>query len=98
MKHLYALPALLGCLLSAAAQTVPQQAAAAVAPQAPVPPVVYTPLPAAGAATLGEPVENWQDANATVGRYRGHNAILKWERAQAAERSERQPVPQEPAR
>lgn len=101
MKHLYVLPALLGCLLSATAQTVPQQAAAAVAPQAPVPPVVYTPLPATGAASLGAPLEDWQGANATVSRYRGHNAILKWERAQAAEGAApagRQPAPQEPAR
>lgn len=98
MKHQFMLPALLGCSLLAAAQTVPQQAAAAVAPQAPVPPVVYQPLPPVGASKLGEAAEDWKAANDTVGRYRGHNDIVKWERAQAAEQAERKPVAQEPAR
>lgn len=95
MKHLYLLPALLGSALLATAQTVPQQAAAAAAPQATVPPVAYEPLPPTGASALGEPTGDWKAANDTVGRYRGHNDIIKWERARAAE--PKAPA-QEPAR
>lgn len=98
MKHLSLLPALLGCALLATAQTVPQQAAAVVAPQAAVPPVAYQPLPSAGASALAEPTGDWKAANETVGRYRGHNDIVKWERAQAEEQADRKPATQETAR
>lgn len=95
MKHLHLLPVLLGGALLAAAQTVPEQAAAVAAPQAPVPPVAYQPLPSAGASTPGEAAIDWKAANATVGRYRGHQDIIKWERARDAGR---QAPTQEPAR
>ncbi len=98
MKHLFVLPALLGGVLSVAAQTVPQQAAAAVDPQVPVPPVPYQPLPQPVASQADNGFEDWKAANATVGRYRGHNGILKWERAQAKEPAAGQAATQEPAR
>lgn len=76
-------------------QSVQQQAAAAAAPDAPVPAVPYRPLEAVGVSALVQELEDWKAANATVGQYRGHNDIIKWERAQDAERAK---TPQEPAR
>jgi len=77
------------------AQTLPQQAAAAAAPQVPVPAIPYHPLEAVGASALVQALDDWKAANATVGQFRGHNDIIKWERAQEAGRPK---TPQEPAR
>lgn len=76
-------------------QTLPQQAAAAAAPQVPVPAVPYRPLATVGASALVQELDDWKAANAIVGRYRGHNDIIRWERAQEAERTK---APREPAR
>ena len=76
-------------------QPLPQQAAAAAAPDAPVPAVPYRPLAPAGASALVQELEDWKAANATVGQFRGHNDIVKWEKAQEAERAQ---TPPEPAR
>lgn len=94
MKKHYALLALAWPLLGLA-QTVPQQAAAVAAPDVPVPVVPYRPLEPTGASALVQELEDWRAANATVSQYRGHNDIVKWERAQDAERAK---PAQEPAR
>lgn len=89
MNKIYPLLAVLACSAPALSQTVPQQAAAAVSPEAPVPAVPYHPLQAAGASALVTEGDDWKAANATVGQYpRGHADIVKWEKAQ--------PAPQEP--
>lgn len=74
-------------------QSVPQQAAAAAAPDVPVPAVPYHPLEAVGASALVQALDDWKAANATVGQFRGHNDIIKWERAQDAERAKTPPEP-----
>lgn len=94
MNTRFALLALLGPALGLA-QPLPQQAAAAAAPDVPVPAVAYRPLEAVGASALVQELDDWKAANATVGQYRGHNDIIQWERAQEAERAK---PPQEPAR
>ncbi len=94
MKKHFALLVLAWPLLGLA-QTVQQEAAAAVAPQAPVPPVPYRPMAPAGASTLVQQLDDWKAANDTVGQYRGHSGIVRWERAQEAERAK---AAQEPAR
>ena len=95
MKKTHALLALLWPVLGLA-QSVQQQAAAAAAPDAPVPAVPYQPMPAAGASALVRELDDWKSVNAAVAQFpRGHSDIVKWERAQA------QPAPatppQEPA-
>lgn len=92
MKKRFALLALLGPALGLA-QTLPQQAAAAAAPDAPVPAVPYRPLEAAGISGLAQESQDWKAANATVGQYRGHSGIVRWERAQEAERAKTAPEP-----
>lgn len=97
MKHLFALLTLAAPLL-AGAQSVPQQAAAAVDPRAVVPPVAYQPMASAGASGLVSDREDWKAANATVGQYpRGHLDVIKWERAQDAARPA-SPATPEPVR
>lgn len=84
MKYRCALLALAVPLL-AGAQSVPQQAAAAVSPGVPVPPVPYAPMAPVGASALVSEREDWKAANATVGQYpRGHLDVIKWEKAQEA--------------
>jgi len=94
MNKFFALLALAWPILGLA-QTLPQQAAAAAAPQVPVPAIPYHPLEAVGASALVQALDDWKAANATVGQFRGHNDIIKWERAQEAGRAK---TPQEPAR
>jgi len=82
MKSLFALLALSVPLLGAA-QTVPQQAAAAANPDAGTSPVPYQPMAPVGAGALIVELDDWKAANATVGQYRrGHMDIIKWEKAQ----------------
>lgn len=95
MKYRCALLAL-AVPLWAGAQNVPQQAAAAVAPGAAVPPVPYQPMTGLGG--LVSERTDWKAANATVGQYpRGHQDVIKWEKAQDAAPAAA-PVTQEPAR
>jgi hypothetical protein len=83
----------------ALAQGVPQQAAQAAAPDAPVPAPTYQPMPAVGASALVRELDDWKSANATVGQYRrGHHDIVKSERAQAAPAPQPQAAPAENAR
>jgi hypothetical protein len=66
------------------AQTVQQQAAAAVTPAAPVPPVRYTPLEPEGVNRPLTERGDWKAVNADVGEYRrGHIDILKAEQSRA---------------
>lgn len=95
MNKIYPLLAVLAWPLLGLAQTVQQQAAAAAAPEVPVPPVHYRALEPVGVSALVQELEDWKAANATVGQYHGHNDIVKWERAQDAERAK---ATQEPAR
>ncbi len=92
MKKTHALLALLWPVLGLA-QGVPQQAAAAAAPDAPVPAVPYQPMPAAGASALVRELDDWKRVNAAVAEFpRGHRDIVRWERAQP------RPATPEPAR
>lgn len=96
-KYRYALLALALPLL-AGAQNVPQQAAAAVAPGAAVPPVPYQPMARSGASGLVSEREDWKAANAAVGQFpRGHQDVIKWEKAREAAPSAAPGAP-EPAR
>jgi hypothetical protein len=94
MNKFFALLALLWPVLGLT-QSVQQQAAEVATPEAPVPAVPYRPLEAVGVSALVQELEDWKAANATVGRYHGHNDIIQWERAQDAERAK---AMQEPAR
>lgn len=94
MKYRCALLALAVPLL-AGAQNVPQQAAAAVAPDAAVPAVPYQSMTSIGG--LVSERADWKAANATVGQYpRGHQDVIKWEKAQEAAPATA-PTTQEPA-
>lgn len=98
---MYKQPALLALLWPAVvlAQGVPQQAAQAATPDAPVPALTYQPMPAVGASALVRERDDWKSANATVGQYRrGHHDIVKWERAQAVPPQQPQAAPAENAR
>lgn len=98
---MYKQPALLALLWPAVtlAQGVPQQAAQAATPDAPVPALTYQSMPAVGTSALVRELDDWKSANATVGQYRrGHHDIVKWERAQAAPPSPPQTTPAERAR
>jgi hypothetical protein len=94
MKKHFALLALAWPLLGLA-QTVQQEAAAAATPDVSVPAVPYRPLEPVGASALVQQLDDWKAANDTVGQYRGHSGIVRWERAQQAERAK---AAQEPAR
>ena len=98
MRNSYALLALLWPALGLA-QGVPQQAALAAAPDAPVPAVPYQAMPAAGASALVRELDDWKAVNATVGQYpRGHHDIVKWERAQTSAPRQPQAAPPEGSR
>lgn len=98
MHKKHALLALLWPVLGLA-QGVPQQAALAAAPDAPVPAVPYQAMPAAGASALVRELDDWRAVNATVGQYpRGHHDIIKWERAQSAAPQRPQAAPPERTR
>ncbi|KRH98488.1 hypothetical protein [Curvibacter sp. PAE-UM] len=96
MKHFFALLALSAPLLGAA-QTVPQQAAAAARPQASASPLRYQPMAPVGASALVQEVQDWKAANAAVGQYpRGHRDIVKWEKAQPPAPAAAKPPPEAP--
>ena len=94
MKKHFTLLALAWPLLGLA-QTVQQEAAVAATPDVPVPAVPYRALEPAGASALVQQLDDWKAANDTVGQYRGHSGIVRWERARQAERAK---ATQEPAR
>jgi hypothetical protein len=53
----------------------------------------------AGASALVRELDDWKAANATVGQYpRGHQDIVKWERAQTAAPARPPAAPAEGAR
>lgn len=79
MKKTPALLALLWPVLGQAQDV--QQAAAAANPDAPAAALSYQALPALGASALVRELDDWRQANATVGQFpRGHADIVKWER------------------
>lgn len=92
MKPLFTL-LVLALPLGSTAQTAPQQAAAAASPAAAVPALPYQPLPPTGASGLVQERADWKAVNATVGQYpRGHQDIVKWERAQASPAAPQEPT------
>lgn len=84
MRPIYLLLAVMASPITGLSQTMPAATPpppAAVPQDRPTQAPPYQPIPAGtGASGLVQALGDWPAANATVARYPGHSAIVRWER------------------